>query len=100
MAEKLALPFDSKRMEHELNYHFDYLARCLKEYCGMSPIQYRHHLQIDRAKRLLAHSKLPLAKVAEQCGFFDMNYFARLLKRHTTFTPSEYRNKHQLFYME
>ncbi|NIK69980.1 AraC family transcriptional regulator [Paenibacillus sp. BK720] len=97
LADQLELPFDSKRMELDLNYHFDYLARCLKEYSGMSPMQYRHHLQIDRAKKLLAHTRLPLVKVAEQCGFQDINYFSRLLKRHTSYTPGEYRKKHQLF---
>ncbi|TCM97812.1 AraC-like DNA-binding protein [Paenibacillus sp. BK033] len=97
LADQLELPFDSKRMELDLNYHFDYLARCLKEYSGMSPMQYRHHLQIDRAKKLLAHTRLPLVKVGEQCGFQDINYFSRLLKRHTSYTPGEYRKKHQLF---
>jgi AraC-type DNA-binding domain-containing proteins len=98
LADHLEYPFDSKRIEHDLNYHFDYLARCLKEYSGMSPVQYRHHLQIDRAKRLLTHTKLPLARVGEQCGFQDINYFSRLLKRHTSFTPGEYRKKYQLFH--
>ncbi|WP_127495535.1 helix-turn-helix domain-containing protein [Paenibacillus glycanilyticus] len=97
LADQLELPFDSKRIELDLNYHFDYLARCLKEYSGMSPMQYRHHLQIDRAKKLLAHTKLPLVKVGEQCGFQDINYFSRLLKRHTSYTPGEYRKKHQIF---
>ncbi|ACT03556.1 AraC family transcriptional regulator [Paenibacillus sp. JDR-2] len=100
LADRLEQPFDSKRMESELNYHFDYLARCLKEYSGMSPMQYRHHLQIDRAKRLLAHSTLPLSKIGEQCGFQDMTYFSRLLKRHTTFTPGEYRKKYQWLHTE
>ncbi|GMK47539.1 transcriptional regulator [Paenibacillus glycanilyticus] len=98
LADQLELPFDSKRIELDLNYHFDYLARCLKEYSGMSPMQYRHRLQIDRAKKLLAHTKLPLLKVGEQCGFQDINYFSRLLKRHTSYTPGEYRKKHQIFH--
>ncbi|WP_239617741.1 AraC family transcriptional regulator [Cohnella mopanensis] len=97
LANRLELPFDSAEMERDLHYHFDYLARCLKQYCGMSPLQYRHRLQIDRAKRMLAHSDLSLTKIREQCGFQDNNYFTRLFKRQTSFTPGEYRKRYQVF---
>ncbi|MFD1179454.1 AraC family transcriptional regulator [Paenibacillus puldeungensis] len=97
VANHLEFPFDSVQMERDLHYHFDYLARCLKQYTGMSPLQYRHHLQIDRAKRLLTHSELSLGKIGEQCGFQDHNYFTRLFKRQTNLTPGEYRKKYQVF---
>jgi AraC-like DNA-binding protein len=97
LASRLELPFVSAQMERDLHYHFDYLARCLKQYSGLSPLQFKHHLQIDRAKRLLAHSELPLIKIGEQCGFQDNNYFTRLFKRQTSFTPGEYRKQYQVF---
>jgi len=97
LATNLESPFDSAQMEHDLHYHFDYLSRCLKHYSGMSPLRYRHHLQIERAKRLLTHSELPLIRIGEQCGFQDHNYFIRLFKRQTSFTPGEYRRQYQVF---
>ncbi|MFB9277477.1 helix-turn-helix domain-containing protein [Cohnella cellulosilytica] len=97
LANRLELPFDSAEMERDLHYHFDYLSRCLKHYSGMSPLQYRHRLQIDRAKRLLTHSELSLTKIREQCGFQDNNYFIRLFKRQTSYTPGEYRKRFQAF---
>ncbi|GGG52187.1 helix-turn-helix domain-containing protein [Paenibacillus radicis (ex Gao et al. 2016)] len=97
LASRLESPFDSEQMELELHYHFDYLSRCLKQYSGMSPLQYRHQLQIERAKRLLTHSELPLVKIGEQCGFNDYNYFIRLFKRQTSFTPGEYRRRYQAY---
>lgn len=100
LAGRLELPFDSGQVEHDLHYHFDYLARCLKQYSGMSPLQYRHHLQIERAKRLLAHSELPLIQIGVQCGFPDNNYFMRMFKRQTLLTPGEYRKQHQLFRLD
>jgi len=93
-------PFDAGEMERDLHYHSDYLARCLKQYTGMSPLQYRHHLQIEKAKRLLAHSELPLGMIGEQCGLHDQNYFTRLFKRHTGRTPGEYRKQYQVFLVE
>ncbi|GGH24238.1 putative HTH-type transcriptional regulator YisR [Paenibacillus segetis] len=100
LADHLELPFDSIQMESDLHYHFDYLARCLKQYSGMSPLQYRHHLQIERAKQLLVHSELPLIEIGEQCGFRDNNYFTRLFKRQTSFTPGEYRKRYQFIVMD
>ncbi|KZS48256.1 hypothetical protein AWU65_21130 [Paenibacillus glucanolyticus] len=100
LANHLEQPFDSGEMERELHYHFDYLARCLKQYSGMSPLQYRHHLQIERAKRLLKHSELSLIKIGEQCGFQDNNYFTRLFKRQSSYTPGEYRKQYQVFHVD
>lgn len=100
LGQHLEQPFDSGEMERDLLYHFDYLARCLKQYTGMSPLQYRHHLQIEKAKRLLAHSELPLKRIGELCGLQDNNYFTRLFKRQTSFTPGEYRRQFQVFLME
>ncbi|WP_408894912.1 helix-turn-helix domain-containing protein [Paenibacillus taichungensis] len=100
LGQRLEQPFDSGQMERDLLYHFDYLARCLKQYTGMSPLQYRHHLQMEKAKRLLAHSELPLKRIGELCGLQDHNYFTRLFKRQTSLTPGEYRKKHQLYFME
>ncbi len=100
IAERLESPFDAASMERDLHYHFDYLSRCLKQYTGLSPLAYRHRLQIERAKRLLAHSDEPLARIGERCGFPDPSYFARLFKRETSLTPGEYRRRHNVFQSE
>ncbi|WP_053375264.1 helix-turn-helix transcriptional regulator [Paenibacillus sp. FJAT-27812] len=97
---RLEEPFDSGMMEHELHYHFDYLARCLKQFTGMSPMQYRHHLQVEKAKRLLVHSDLPLKEIGAMCGLSDNNYFIRLFKRLTMLTPGEYRKLYQVFHLD
>lgn len=97
LARSLEQPFDSAVMERELHYHFDYLSRCLKRHTGMSPLSYRHHLQIERAKRLLLQSGDTLGRIGEQCGFQDATYFARLFKRSTSLTPGEYRRRYSVF---
>ncbi|WP_059043105.1 helix-turn-helix transcriptional regulator [Paenibacillus rubinfantis] len=100
LEDRLDLPFDAGVMERDLHFHFDYLARCLKQHTGMSPLQYRHHQQIERAKRLLAHTDEPLKRIGEQCGFPDPNYFARLFKRETSFTPGAYRRRYRVIRMD
>lgn len=100
LEDRLDRPFDAGEMERDLHYHFDYLARCLKQHTGMSPLQYRHHQQIERAKRMLAHTDEPLKRIGEQCGFPDPNYFARLFKRETSFTPGAYRRRYRVVRMD
>ncbi|MFF2481596.1 helix-turn-helix domain-containing protein [Paenibacillus sp. NPDC058071] len=100
LADRLNAPFDSAQMERDLHYHFDYLSRCLKDYTGMSPLKFRHYLQVERAKPLLTHSELSLVKIGEQCGFQDYNYFIRLFKRQTSFTPGEYRKRYQVIRLD
>ncbi|MCC3371627.1 AraC family transcriptional regulator [Cohnella sp. REN36] len=84
-------PFRAEAMEQSLLFQFDYLARCLKLHTGLSPVQYLHRLQIDRAKTLLRHSDLPLQLIGEQVGQPNVNYFIRLFRRLAGMPPGAYR---------
>ncbi|PTY04035.1 AraC family transcriptional regulator [Verrucomicrobia bacterium LW23] len=48
-------------------------------------------LRIETAKRLLAETDLPMAHVAERSGFGDPERLSVVFRRHTTMTPSAYR---------
>lgn len=92
LQERIAEPFDAGKMERELHFHFDYLARCLKKHTGMSPLRYLHHLQIDQAKELLLRTDLPVQAVAERVGQPNAAYFSRLFRRTVGVTPAAFRN--------
>lgn len=89
--QHLLTPFNADHMQHTMHFHFDYLARCLKQYTGLSPLQYRHRLQMEKAKALLIHSDLTVGEVGEQVGIPSMNYFARLFRKHQGISPGQYR---------
>lgn len=91
--EHIAEPFDSRHMERELHYHFDYLSRCLKQYTKLSPLQYKHHLQMERAQGLLRETDLDIQAIAEAVGLPNGNYFVRLFRKHTGLPPGKYRAK-------
>ena len=59
---------------------------------GLSPIQYVQHLRIDRAKRWLERSTLPIEEISWKVGYEDAAFFRRLFKRITTMTPGAYRS--------
>lgn len=91
LQQELTRPFDAKHMEQTLHFHFDYLARCLKKYTGLSPLQYLHDLQINKAKSLLENTGLSVYEIGEQVGIENVNYFIRLFKTQTGVTPGKYR---------
>lgn len=59
---------------------------------GIGIAEHIRSLRIEKAKRLLVESTLPLAEIAEQCGFKDYNYFITVFKRVTGMSPMKYKN--------
>ena len=49
--------------------------------------------RLERAKSLLAMTNLPISQISEQVGFADYNYFIRLFKKKTGYTPLQFRKK-------
>ena len=47
--------------------------------------------RMEKAKALLARSKLTIAEIAAKCGYKTEFHFMRQFKQKTGFTPSEFR---------
>ncbi|MBE6604159.1 MAG: AraC family transcriptional regulator [Ruminococcaceae bacterium] len=62
-------------------------AHVFKETVGISPKRYVLELRINAALDLLATTNLSMCEVAASVGIEDVNYFSRLIKRHTGKTP-------------
>lgn len=55
-------------------------------------MQFILKIRIDRAKELLDFTDKSIANIAESSGFQDQNYFARIFKKITGVSPTQYRN--------
>ncbi len=66
-------------------------AHVFKSCTGASPKQYMIKIKVAHAERLLATTNLTLAEIAEAVGIEDLNYFSRLVKKHTGRSPRELR---------
>ena len=68
-------------------------VRRFQQATGMSPLQYVHTVRLEEAKQLLEASEDSIEAIAEQVGYEDAGYFARLFKREVNLTPAQYRKR-------
>ena len=64
---------------------------------GYSPWSYLLMLRLERAKKLLKESDLPILEVALKAGFCDQSYMARAFRRQEGITPRAYRMQFRRF---
>lgn len=58
---------------------------------GMSPVQYRNRLRVNRAQQLLAEGSCTVTEAAYASGFENLGYFSRCYKKLTGETPQATR---------
>ena len=69
-------------------YH---LIRSFKADMGVTPFRWVLLQRIERARRLLEITTLPLAEIAYACGFSSQSHFSTVFKQETGATPARYR---------
>lgn len=67
-----------------------YFFQLYRQYFGISPAQDVNLIRVERARSML-NIGLPLAHVAERCGYGSVYSFIRAFKRATGMTPGQYR---------
>jgi AraC family transcriptional regulator len=68
-----------------------HFTRAFKQTTGLTPHQYLIRSRIERAKSLLAGTKLPLVEVGLRAGFKTQSHFTTLFRRYTATTPKAWR---------
>jgi AraC family transcriptional regulator len=71
-------------------FHF---ARAFKASTGVPPHRYLMQLRVEKARKLLEGTDLPIGEVASEVGYDDPSYLARLFRREVGTTPAQYRRK-------
>lgn len=65
--------------------------RRFKAEVGMTPSDYLQRVRLDLCCRMLVESQLPVDKIARRCGIGSGGQLAKLLKKHLSITPTDYR---------
>ncbi|THF76703.1 response regulator [Cohnella fermenti] len=78
----------------KLNITPNYAGLIFHRYTGEHISSFIARLRMDKAAELLLDPRIPVQRIALEAGYMDAHYFARVFKRETGFTPSQYRNLH------
>lgn len=95
--EHLTENLSIKLLCKHLNISKSTLYKISKEHFQLGISDYIRLKRIQKAKDLLKESSLLISEIAVQVGLPDSNYFTKLFKKQTGFTPNKYRKK---FYKE
>lgn len=89
----LAEPLDLKMLGAALGLTPCLFARQFRKSFGQPPYAYVMARRLERAKRLLARTALPIKAVAADCGFSDQAHLTRLFSAAHGQTPAAFRRQ-------
>ena len=92
--EKMQTDFQNKLSNEDYakicgvsEYHF---IRKFKKETGLTPLQYKTKIVINKAIELLETTNLNILEIARMLGFDDSLYFSRVFKKETGTSPKKY----------
>lgn len=83
----------AKRIAARMKISVNYVRSTFKSATGESIAPYITRLRLERCKKLLERTGLPVKEVAEAVGFRNYTYFFTLFKKQTGKTPQEYQRR-------
>ncbi|HET6286730.1 MAG TPA: AraC family transcriptional regulator [Amycolatopsis sp.] len=92
MRDRLGGPLSVAEIADEVHLSVFHFIRVFKEKTGETPHRFLGGLRIEEARRLLRGTDLPIARIAERCGFATPGALSAAFLRHTGSRPSAYRN--------
>ncbi len=68
-----------------------YFRRLFTEYSGESPMDFRQHHRIEKAKQMLFSDEgLTISEIADELNFSDVYHFSKTFKKYSGVSPREY----------
>lgn len=80
-----------EELSENLGVSKSHLIRLFTAAMGKPPGEYLTEIRLSAAKQLLSGSEHSLEIIAGLCGFSGANYFCRVFKQKTGYTPAQYR---------
>jgi two-component system response regulator YesN len=87
IAENLSLSDIAEAVYLSLNY----ICSVFKKETGETINEYIIRKKMEKAKRMLAETKLKIWEIAESLGYENHHYFSFSFKKHTGLTPQQFR---------
>ena len=74
-------------------YNEKYLSSLFLKNTGVKFTAYLTNLRMEHAVKRIRSGEVSVSRLAAECGFADPLYFSKVFRKHTGYTPSEYRKK-------
>ena len=87
------MPISIEALAEECFISPSHLFRLFKERLGMTPIEYKNSLRIEKAKHLLSDPECSISDIADMLGFENACYFTRIFKKSVGLSPMQYRQQ-------
>ena len=68
-----------------------YFARLFSQITGITPQLYLANLRLERARKLLAETALPISEIAAAVGYKSQSHLAKVFKSVSGVAPRVYR---------
>jgi len=88
---RLREPVTLGELARKSGFSAQHLNRIFRSTLGVTPLQYRSRVRMERAAALLKDGRLTVRAIAREVGFDDAYYFSRLFKCHHGLSPNTYR---------
>jgi AraC-like DNA-binding protein len=86
------IPITNKLLQDELNYHPNYIAKCMRKLTGLTPLEFAAQYRLEKSKTLLLNTEYPIARIAEEVGL-GLSAFSISFKKAVGVSPLNYRKR-------
>ena len=83
--------YDRKKLAEKFRLNEDYMGQLFKKMTNTNIANYINIKRIEAAKQLLQETNSRVIDIAFHVGFDNLTYFYRHFKKHTGYSPVEYR---------
>jgi transcriptional regulator GlxA family with amidase domain len=87
MEESIEEPMAQFDLARKVGVSQRQLERLCRRYLGATPARYYAQLRLDRARRMLRQTELPIAEIAIACGFVSLSHFSKVYRRQFGCSP-------------
>jgi AraC-like DNA-binding protein len=91
MRERLGESLRLEQMASAVGMSADHFARRFAATTGTTPHRYLMNLRVQRARRLLERSDMPVAQIAVNCGFSSQAHMTATFRQLVGVTPARWR---------
>ncbi len=91
MKEKISMNLDMRELAKTLGLSYSWFRKLFKDYTGLGPARYFLELKMEKIKRLLATTDMPIKECLFRLGYNNAENFHTMFKKNTGYTPIEYR---------